>query len=528
MLKRLSVSKRLLGAACCALALWTVGVAQAELQNVEVGGELRIRGRWYINTMSNTGRTARIQNVALWGRPIGPNGTGSLFKWDNKGADWTRIESTVLLNVKADFTQNVSAFFELYSFDIWGEDFRSQNYLTGADNRANSGDDIEFNQAYVDMKKIGGTPLSLRVGRQELKMGKGWLLSNMMTPSQYLSHDAIRLTYAADDFTIDAFASRIVPMQQDVFDDVDLYGIYGTYSGFKPLSVSAYYYLIHDPRDYKDTANTTAARQWIERTLDVDHYGDSYLNTVGFRLFSPVGGYEGFDYDWEFAYQFGPADAEGAMFKPIGKLYGDSNAYFNNIGTEATAGYTFNVKMKPRPYVMGVFFQGHDNRDISFSQWLNPFSRSHASVSFNRMFSETNYTPTIGDNGSLSNFWQAAIGVDFAPLDKVTMRIQAAYDGIVDPFSPPVTRRIFGHSFPVAPFLSFWTQSGSDELGWDFATRIKYQYSPDLYFLLYMNYLVVGDGLAHGAFVHANGTDFSGGSDNDNAGYMFLMSCLKF
>ncbi len=521
------MSKRLLGVACLLLAFFTVGVAQAELQNVEVGGELRIRGRWYINTFQPGGRQARISNNALWGRPLGPTGTASAFKWDSKGTDWTRLESTVLLNVKADFTQNVSAFIEFYDFFIWGEDFRSQNYLTGADTRANSADDIEINQAYIDMKQIGGTPLSLRVGRQELKLGKGWLLSNMMTPSQYLSHDAIRLTYAQSDFTVDAFASRIVPVMQDPFDDVDLYGVYGTYAGFKPLSVSAYYLLLHDPREVNDTQGAPI-REWAERLLDVDHYGDTYLNTLGFRLFSPVGGYEGFDYDWEFAYQFGTADSVGAAYRPVGKLFGDGHANFNNIGTEAAVGYTFDVKMKPRPYLSGVFFQGHDNRDISFVDWLNPFSKPHASVSFNRLFSENNYCPTINDNGSISNFWQVALGVDFAPLDKVTVRVQAAYDGVVDPFSPPVTRRIFGKRVPVAPFLSFWTQSGSDELGWELATRIKYQYSPDLYFLLYANYLFVGDGLAHGAYIHNNGTDFSAGSDNHDAAYIFLMSVLKF
>ena len=73
------------------------GVAFAELQNVEVGGKLRIRG--------------------------------NMFSLEDNDASF--VEQRTMLNVKADFTNEVSAFIELDSYDIWGEDFRS-NYLTGA------------------------------------------------------------------------------------------------------------------------------------------------------------------------------------------------------------------------------------------------------------------------------------------------------------------------------------------------------------------------------------------------------------
>ncbi|HQN02056.1 MAG TPA: hypothetical protein PLL36_13330, partial [Candidatus Hydrogenedentes bacterium] len=75
------------------------GVAVAELQNVEIGGSIRIRGNY--------------------------------FNMDSIGDD-SFIEQRTRLNVKADFTQEVSAFIELDSYDIWGEDFRSW-YLCGND-----------------------------------------------------------------------------------------------------------------------------------------------------------------------------------------------------------------------------------------------------------------------------------------------------------------------------------------------------------------------------------------------------------
>ncbi|HPO15511.1 MAG TPA: hypothetical protein PLI09_18860, partial [Candidatus Hydrogenedentes bacterium] len=148
--------------------------------------------------------------------------------------------------------------------------------------------------------------------------------------------------------------------------------------------------------------------------------------------------------------------------------------------------------------------------------------------SFNRLFSDKNYMPVVNDNGQLSNFWQATLGLELQPTEKILVHLQGSYDGIVAPFASPVTREIFGRRVPIAPFLSFWTESGSDDIGWEMAAWVKYNYTKDLYFMLYGNYLFTGNGLARGAFIQANGTDFCGGSDNDYAGYIFWMAVLKF
>jgi hypothetical protein len=490
------------------------GIAYAELQEVSVGGELRIRGRWYINVFQDGGRQVRIPNASLRDRAIGFNGASSLFGWNHKGEDWSRAESTMLLNVKADFTENVSAFIEFYDHWVWGEDFRSQNYVTGADTRNAAGNHaLAVEQAYIEMREIGGLPLRLRIGRQDLKFGKGFLISNMLTPSQYVSHDGIRLTYEDNGLTVDAIATRIVPVGTGVGDDVDLFGVYGTYSGWKPLSISAYYFLLRDPRALNDT-KSSPVMEWVEGVAGRDDYGATLLNTVGARLF---GDYAGFDYDAELAYQFGPADRVGFSFKPVGKVYGDDHADFNNFATDIMLGYTFkDVKMKPRLFVRGVCFEGHDNRDISFTEWLNPFYRGHASVSFNRMFSDTNYMPVLNDNGSMSNFAQFSAGVEFKPWEPFSVHVHYAHDWVVAPFDPPRN-----------PVFSFMTRKGSNNLADEIAMILRYEYSKDLSFMLYTNYTFTDKALTDGSFSQYNGTDFTGGSGHDNAFYIFWMAVLK-
>jgi hypothetical protein len=124
--------------------------AYAELQNVEVGGSLRIRGRYWMNGAAGVPGSGPGTGAILGGgginpntplsrfvsRALGPFGIGTRYDWDKDGDDLTFVEHRTTLHVKADFTEEVSAFIELDNYSRWGEDFRSQDYITGVDGRA--------------------------------------------------------------------------------------------------------------------------------------------------------------------------------------------------------------------------------------------------------------------------------------------------------------------------------------------------------------------------------------------------------
>ncbi len=524
---------RLLRALLCVFSITALaGAAYAELQNVEVGGELRIRGRYYMNTY-NGGNTVgprlevRIPNQWLTGRPIGANGTDSLYQWNSNRPDWHFYESAVLLNVKADFTDDVNAYIEFYDFYQWGEDFRS-NYITGADSRGNSrvGQNVEVNQAYIETENTFGMPLRVRIGRQALKFGKGWLVNEMLTPTQRLSFDAIRATYDVDDFTVDAFAAKLAESGLAEEDgDVDFYGVYATYKGLDFLELSGYYFLLRDARSRNDT-NFTWFPEAVENFLGVDDYDVTNLNTVGLRA---NGKASGFDYGLELAYQFGDADAHGSSFATVGGTYGDNDASYSTWAGELSAGYTFeDVKWTPRLYFLGSYFGGEDNRDVSWAEWLNPFDRPEASVSFNRLFSDTNYLPVINDNGWLSNFMSLALGAQFKPTEQVIVNLQVAKAWVVEPFDYPAMFRLGRFYVPIFPALAPWTEEGDDDLGYEVAAWVKYNYTEDLSFMLYYAHLFPGDGLTRGSFIQYNGTQSSGGTGDEDADYIFWMTTLKF
>src|SRR5690606_28795569 len=116
-----------------------------------------------------------------------------------------------------------------------------------------------------------------------------------------------------------------------------------------------------------------------------------------------------FDFEAEAAYQFGDAGQVGFLFRPF--TYGDDDAEFDGLwGANLELGYTFNMAYSPRVFIGGAYLDGEDNRDLTFWEWLNPFDWHDASVSFNRLFSNWEYSEFL-ENSDLSNVWVARAGV---------------------------------------------------------------------------------------------------------------------
>jgi hypothetical protein len=469
----------------------------------------------------------RIPGFFLNKRPIGAPNVVSIFNWDSDGSDRGFVETATTLHARADFTDDVSAMIQIYDYSVWGEDFRS-DWVTGLDGRATRfpTGNLEIHQAYIDIDGVFDLPLKLRIGRQELKYGKGWLVSNMLTPTQRLSFDGVRAIYDMEPLTLDGFYAKLderFSAEQD--GDTDFMGLYATYDGWEALSLSGYWFWLRDAQSLNDT-NLFWGAELIENILGVDDYGVSNLHTVGVRANGKSGPW---DYDLEVAYQFGDAHAHGFLFKSIGGVYGDDDAEYDNWAAEFFAGYTFeDATWEPRLGIQAAYYEGEDNRDITLGEWLNPFYLPEASVSFNRLFTDRNYMPVVNDNGWLSNFWELAVMCDLQITDKIRWHGQLAHAWVVEPFDYPATFELGDWRIPIAPNLSFWTEEVDDELGWEASFWVRYDYSDDLYFLVYYNHLFVGDGLASGSYNQFNGLGFSGGSDDDDADYLFGMTVIKF
>lgn len=526
-------------------------LAVAELQNVEVGGQLRIRGNWFTNEIIGAG--------------------GWAFD-DRIGNDWTFVEQRTRLNVKADFTDEVCAFIELDSYDIWGEDFRSasvpgSNWIAGSDGRAVSNNDVEMYQGYVEANNMFGQPLRLRVGRQELALGSQWLVgvNDASSIFQGLSFDGIRLTYATDMVSVDAFWAKLVersPIEQD--GDVDLYGVYGSYLGLEDITLDAYWMLVRDARSIVPVTNDPVwgpfggnfaawALNRLENVFNVDQWDPTYLHTVGLRGAGTVGA---FDFEAEVAYQFGDADAVSSFIGSGVYAYPDDDASFDAFGANLEVGYTFDMSYSPRVFLGGAYLGGDDNRDNdrpdTFGEWLVnnvigwPFTESDDSLSFNRLFSNWEYSEFI-ENSELSNCWLLRGGVSAMPTEDLEVLLTLTYMESMD-----------ATDVAAWPGLIPWRTVDLDStLGWEAGLYVTYNYSEDLTFKGGYAHLFVDDGLTganlwqarRGNFSALNGTaNYAGpfgnffwatvtnllgwnvvpGKDADDADYVFVETQIKF
>ncbi len=499
--------------------------AWAELQNVTVGGSVRIRGNYIRNTFTTFQGgmpmpEQRWSPASVWKRPIGGRGffspvnnVMSIYDWDDRGDDVAFVEQRTRLHVRADFTQDVSAFIELDSYDVWGEDFRS-DYVTGSDARARSVDDVEFFQAYIEADQIYGVPLRLRIGRQELAFGSQWLVGPRDFAFFYTgaSFDALRLTYSHDQFTIDAWAGKLAENFADMFEnDVDFYGVYGSYIALEGFTFDAYLLYLRDDIPIPNAPFGLAG------------YSDTNLFTVGLR--GAMNKWN-FDVDAEVAYQFGSADAIGATFTTL--LAGDSRAHFDNWGAKLDVGYSFDYKCRPRLFAGFRYYGGEDRRDISFWDWLNPFHRPRASISFNRLFSNDIASGFMDLNNDASNMWWVRAGFNTFLYDKFLIIFFASHYEAVEPFRRPLSAKLWGNRVPLLPGASWITKENPRDLGYDIGLFTEYHYSEDLIFELGYTHHFVGPGQEYGTFSRWNGLAYNGGTGKDGGDYIYAGTRIKF
>jgi hypothetical protein len=179
-------------------------------------------------------------------------------------------------------------------------------------------------------------------------------------------------------------------------------------------------------------------------------------------------------------------------------------------------------------FIGGAYFTGEDERDLTFWEWINPFNRPDASVSFNRLFSNWEYSQFLDLNGNLSNFWTARVGVSAMPTENVQVMLKASYFQADEAFDAPRHIKVGRYRVPILPAWSFWTQENDDNLGIEAELSATYNYSEDLVFEAGWAHLFVDDGLEEGNFTQNNGLLFNGGTSDDDADYVYLETRLSF
>ncbi|OGX12676.1 MAG: hypothetical protein A3I71_03420 [Omnitrophica WOR_2 bacterium RIFCSPLOWO2_02_FULL_63_16] len=153
----------------------------AEVQNVKVGGDVTVRGFYRRNLDLHDESSGEGQsNAALAAR----TGAG-LAGLDRESF----IMSTIGVNIGADLSENVSAIIRLANERNWDS-------TTGGDTT-----DLDISQAYLTLKELFYTPLTVRIGTQPIVWGRGFVLGSNLFPSVNNTGDDRNSSISANEFT---------------------------------------------------------------------------------------------------------------------------------------------------------------------------------------------------------------------------------------------------------------------------------------------------------------------------------------
>ncbi len=489
-----------------------VGLASAsyaELQNVEVGGQIRIRANYY-----------------------------DLDESLSQESSW--VEQRTRLSVKADFTDEVSMFIELDEWGIWGDSLRT-NYITGLDGDNAAADEVSLYQAYIQADQMWGTPLRLRVGRQELSFGSEWLVGTNDTSSFFtgLSFDAIRLDYITDEFSVTGVVSHLADKASGIGgtgndglldDDVVMTALYASYTGLEDITIDAYYLGVYDDDQagVGVTPQTAFAalegrRQWgvanpgflaLNNTFD-RIAEETTIHTIGLR---GAGTYGAFDFEAEVAYQFGEVEVHNPFVLAFWDIGNTSDKEYDNLAANVSVGYTFDVSWTPRIGLGFAYFGGAEEEEQTHSLPFGGIFDWQEELGFNRLFSNWEYSEFL-ENTDLSNAMIFTGSLSANPTEAIALNLYAAY--------------FLSNETPEYGWGWELFHETDDKLGFEVGLYGEYSYTEDLIFRSGIAGFWSGEGVKAdhrpGNALNGNGLFPTGFADDDQTMfYVFLETELKF
>ena len=420
------MGKRLIVVLALALLVGlTFSAAYAEVQNVKVSGDINILGV--------------LRNNFDLANPV--TATGVTQKENDKGrffATQTRVR------IDADLTDNVIATVRLINERNWTSE-------------TNSSTDIDLDLAYVTLKEFLYSPLTLIVGRQELKFGNQLIIGSNGTYtaatinglpsdlSERTSFDALRAILNYDPLVINVVYAKASNNNVNTSDDTDLFGVNTSFDLNKKINLQGY---IWDRKD-KSTAVVNSKKD--------DIYTVGALITI-----API---ESLKTSLEAAWQFGKnrvATATGVTTKR------------NAFAIQARADYGFG-KVKFTPAIGGSYtYLSGDGKDAGWNQMYynqNLGNIAYAILPFSNMH-------VFNLKGSVK------------PMEDVTLSALYGYYKLANTVSTITSGKFDSNG---ATYLNATALSGKSNLGQEVDITATYDYTEDVQLGLTMGCFAPGD-----------------------------------
>lgn len=460
------MSKRLILVLAVLLGIGLCGTTYAAVQNVKVSGDISLSG-----VIRNHMALEDYEDCY------------SADFEDNTSA----LLSQVRVRVDADLTDNVSTTVRLLNERVWGDeadDYSPSSPLTTRSNNT----DVSLDLAYVTLKEFLYSPLTLTLGRQELRFGNGLIIGDPDTNGiadghgtnvRYLPNslddlsirkafDAIRATLDYDPLVVDLVYAKIDEQQVDIDNDVNLYGVNAAYAVNKDLNTEAYYF--QRTREPGYTGAAADATDEPENTRVIGARG-VYTGIENMLL-----GLEG-------AYQFGNHVTELATYPDdTGRIDGRKSK-LNAYAIQAIMQYAFpKVKYEPVARFVYTYLSGDKylNQGDNYRGWNPMFEDQAGGMLYNKILGFS--------NAQLFNL----CGV-LKPMEDVTAKIDYTYLRLNQPYTGAASGVILsGVAYDPA-----YKMTSAKSLGHEIDLLLTYDYTEDVQFALNTGAFIPGEAFSH-------------------------------
>jgi len=484
------MSKRLIMMLALAFVVGITGAAFAEVQNVRVSGDITI-GAVYRD------------NFDLAKTPVNDDGARVAAAGQRESMYQDKQEdmfSIVRVRVDADLTDNVSATVRLLNERNWNGDNinglaeNNRNIGLAAANGANKESQIDIDLAYVTLKEFLYSPLTLTVGRQEMRFGNGWLIgdpdTNLWSAKTALaegdlslrkSFDAVRATLDYNPLIVDIIYAKIAENNTVLNDDIDLSGINATYELSKATTLEGFAFAKItgsnspavtnlDGTVFVGTANTATLGQNNNKPDEVFTVGGRVVNKSIKNLTLDVQG----------AFQFGtynPKFDPNARFLSAAANQGNMNAgqgIRRAWGTEVMAMYDLKdisgiAKYKPMIGAAYVYLSG-DNRDRTGDKTYH---------GWDPMFEDQTFGHIINAIMGFSNATLGGLTFSAKPMDDVTAKFDYVAAWVNKEYETNRLAILSG-----VPTATIFNMSKGHFLGSEYDLTLTYDYTEDVQFSL--------------------------------------------
>jgi hypothetical protein len=307
---------------------------------------------------------------------------------DDAGASFDFTTYLLRLGLDYEIAKNLSASFQVQHNGAWGDTFvrGTGDPTTDGSSSAAGKDATLLYQAFVDWKNVAGTPIALRIGRQEHTLGNELQLGDNDFYNG-LSFDGIRamVDFAMTD--LDVFFYKIV--ERDLVgpggdtsgagsNDTRLWGAHANFDIAEGQTIEPYLF------SFRNGAQAGAS------TFTDDIY------TVGALYEKPRGNSRGMDWSAELALQNG----ETASCPPT---VTSANCDLSSYAVEGWFGYAFGGDGQHRVHIGGLILGDGDDANES-EAYTSLFTDTHGRAGALDLFSATSTSAITGLTGSSNTF----------------------------------------------------------------------------------------------------------------------------